>query len=241
MKKVFELIPLYSIFVLFYQVLNPFTLYQTTTHNYLDRSGLFFQKMSNIYIDLPHLLPSYIKVKGNEVYLPNIIFLLLAGFIIIFSSKKFDREITAHAGPILFLIIFVLFSLFPKVELYNPVKVRTDSGLKFILHGNRYPKKDIIKSAETEILESKRIVISTLKPVKKVNFFVAGETSEPDQIKMFDSKGKTAQKISKEIKNPVFTFNNPSFKRFRGRLYYSFFAETGAINSLPVILKIKPE
>jgi hypothetical protein len=87
-KKIFFLLPLYSIFVVIYQALHPFTLYQPTTHDSLIRPGLMFSQWSNLYINIPGLLPSFIKVEANFKYVPNLFFLALFILLIILALKK---------------------------------------------------------------------------------------------------------------------------------------------------------
>ena len=69
-KKMFLGLPLYSLFVVVYQTMQPFTLYQPTTHDTLVRPGLHFSELEQYVFDLPGLLPSYIKTD-NSGYLPN--------------------------------------------------------------------------------------------------------------------------------------------------------------------------
>ncbi len=125
-KKAFLVLPLYPVFVTAYQVLEPFTLYQATTHDSLQRAGLMFQNWSNTRIHLPALLPSFIKTD-NHGYLPNIIWLLTFALLVILSllpARAGARR--RHGGwlPVLvFAGIFSLCSLFPRLDLSSPQRL----------------------------------------------------------------------------------------------------------------------
>jgi len=115
-KKAFLCLPLYSLFVAAYQVLHPFTLYQPTTHDTLLRPGLMFQNWSNSRIDLPSLLPSYIKT-ANRGYLPNVVLLgifLLLVVLALVPWRSPGRRSGGLAPSLVFLGIFSLASLFPR-------------------------------------------------------------------------------------------------------------------------------
>ncbi|MEN8223253.1 MAG: hypothetical protein ABFR36_08345, partial [Acidobacteriota bacterium] len=179
-KKVYVLLPIYSFFIILFQIFNPFTLYQSTTHNYLDRNGLLFQKLGNICFDIPSFLPSFIKVDGNFRYLPNIIFLALFVLFIYFSLKKSEFKKSISPGLPVFIILFAVFSLFPRVSLYNPVKVKTKGGVQFLVHGNQYPKSDVIDEyvLSTRNSSTRTVTISTIKQMKKIDLYLYGHSNE---------------------------------------------------------------
>lgn len=222
MKRVFLYVPIYSVSVVLYQIFNPFTLYQTTTHNYLDRSGLMFQKLSNIYINISNLLPSFIKVDGNERYLPNILFIIFFVSLLIFSLKRTGKPGKSNYAALLFLILFAVLSLFPRIPLYNPVRVRTSSGLAFILHGNLYPKLDTKNNAYVDLATTSRVTLSTIKKIKSVVFIIKGKISPGSMFDIFNYDSKP-EIISEKSRNRLsFLIKEPLFKKFRGRYYYSF-------------------
>ena len=130
-KKAFLVLPLYPVFVTAYQVLEPFTLYQATTHDSLQRAGLMFQNWSNTRIDLPALLPSFIKTD-NHGYLPNIVLLLTFVLLVVLAllpTRAGARR--RHAGwlpVLLFAGIFSLCSLFPRLDLSAPQQAARAAG-----------------------------------------------------------------------------------------------------------------
>jgi hypothetical protein len=122
-KKALLRLPLYSLFVTACQVMQPFTLYQPTTHDTLLRPGLLFQQWSSSRIDLPSLLPSYIKT-ANRHYLPNAIFLGIFLLLVILSLTRGRfpkrRRTFGLAATAVFFGIFSLACLFPRPAQAGP-------------------------------------------------------------------------------------------------------------------------
>jgi len=221
-KKIYVLIPVYSFFITLFQIFNPFTLYQSTTHNYLDRSGLIFQKLSNIYFDLPSILPSFIKVDGNFKYLPNIMFLSLFILFIYFSLRKSEFKSRISPGLPVFIILFAVFSLLPRVSLYNPVKFMTNSGVPFLIHGNQYPKTDVMDEYVLTARNSsaRTVTISTIKELKKMDLHMSGHTNE-GTIEIINFS-RPIQEIS--IRNGIeksVILENLKYKKMGGRFFYT--------------------
>ncbi len=221
-KKIFIFIPLYPFFITLFQIFNPFTLYQSTTHNYLDRSGLLFQKLGNIYFDLSKGVPSFVKVDGNFKYIPNIIFIMLTIIFILLSLKKSEYFRIKYISTFLFILMFTLFSLFPRVPLYNPVKVKPGVGLPFLFHGNRFPKTDAVGKFVLFLPggSDKSVTLSTIKEVEKIKLrFYGNEDSGTVKVVNFnkiDKEVKIIAKMEKEI-----SLTSPDYKRKKGRFYYT--------------------
>jgi hypothetical protein len=119
LKRLFLYVPLYSLAATVYQVIQPATLYQPTTHDTLSRPGLMFQQWSNLHIHLPDLLPSYIKVD-NSGYLPNAVFLVLTLLALAFSLLAIRTKSIRWFLVPAFLAAFSLLSLFPRPDLVRP-------------------------------------------------------------------------------------------------------------------------
>jgi hypothetical protein len=141
-KKVFILIPVYSLFLTVYQLFNPFTLYQQTTHDCHIRAGLLFQNQSNLYFNISNYLPSFAKVNGNFKYIPNVVFFVFLILFIIFSIRK-SKNNNLQTLNILYIFVFSVFfiivSLFPKFPLNNYVKVKNmnkKNTVPFMLYVN---------------------------------------------------------------------------------------------------------
>ncbi len=122
-KRAFLTLPLVPLFITAYQTLEPFTLYQPTTHDIMARSGLMFQNWSNSRIDLPALLPSFIKID-NRGYLPNAVFLavflLLTALALVPWRAQIARRSRGIVPLLVFLGIFSLGSLFPRLDRSAP-------------------------------------------------------------------------------------------------------------------------
>ena len=171
-RKGFLVLPLYSLFVTVYQALSPFTLYQPTTHDTLERAGLLFQKWSNMRIDLPALLPSFIKAD-NKGYLPDIVFpavfLLLA---ILALAPGRHRAGGSRAGAVapalIFLAIFSLCSLFPRLDVSNPRALTGPRDLPCMVYFD--PPAAPAGDADTWLCSSAgcRMRIESLVPLKSI-------------------------------------------------------------------------
>ncbi|MGQ9618210.1 MAG: hypothetical protein ACUVUG_04515 [Candidatus Aminicenantia bacterium] len=64
----------------------PQFLYQPTTRDISERAGAIFLYLSNLYINIPSLLPSFLKIP-NLGYIPNYIWILIFIILLIFYKK----------------------------------------------------------------------------------------------------------------------------------------------------------
>jgi hypothetical protein len=222
-KKLVLYLPVYSIFIVIYQVFHPFTLYQSVTHINLNRPGLMFQQWSNIHINLADLLPSFVKVPGNFSYLPNIIFLLLIIVFIFLALKKTGNYRLRFISIPIFLVLFVIFSLFPRVPLYNPILLTKEGALPCKIYGESYyPTRARERKFE---LKGKREYAFTLSTAKPASFFVLelennGNTKYDAAVANFDRLLETTKSHAGKV-HKLF-IKNPRYKRFKGHLFYRF-------------------
>ncbi|MCK4932341.1 MAG: hypothetical protein KAT01_09250 [Candidatus Aminicenantes bacterium] len=102
---------------------HPHSLYQPTTSEFTSRAGEMFVHLSNMYIFLPHFLPSFIKVN-NIGYLPNYLW-VLAIVIFVCAYAFIKREMCLKRtfyyvfALSLLLLAFLLWVLFPRPSLYD--------------------------------------------------------------------------------------------------------------------------
>jgi len=150
-KKLFLLLPIYSIFITVYQVFNPFTLYQQTTHDSLIRQGLLFQKFGNLYFDISKLLPSFAKIDGNFRYLPNLIFFVFTILFIYFALRKSIKVNEKFLSLFLFVGIFTVISLFPKVNFDSSVYVKNDTKIPYKYYLDKINAVKVHSNGEFEI------------------------------------------------------------------------------------------
>lgn len=220
-KKLFYYIPIYSVAVMVYQVLNPFTLYQSATHTNLNRPGLMFQEWSSLHLNLPDILPSFVKVPGNFVYLPNVIFLVLMVVLIGLSLKKMKGRKLTFLPPVLFGVIFIFAALFPRVPVYNPIlQTKGDAGPCKIYGESRYPTK----TAERKFpLMGKREFMFTLSTVKAAPSLVLElENNEATSYEV------TVSSFDREIKKETvpasgmhrIVIEKPKYKKFGSNCFY---------------------
>ena len=110
---------------------NPSFLYQETTQGAAERGGGLFYLLSNLHFRLPSLLPSFLKVEDR--WPPNFVWLgALAALVLAYALLKPRpapvRErpsFAVHAGAAsaALVVVFVWIALFPRLILYNPVRV----------------------------------------------------------------------------------------------------------------------
>jgi len=221
LKSIFKSLPFYSIFIVIYQVFNPLTLYQTTTHDNLYRAGLLFQELSNINIYLPRLLPSYVKLNNNEQYLPNIIFLIILTLFIIISYKIYNKNHNKNLLKIslltLFSFLILMLSVFPKIPYYNTTHVKGINNLAYNIYGtSTYPKRVNERKFFTNNKGTYTYTFSTLREPKSIQLrFLNEERDFSAYIKAYNFDKKILEK--KLNGNKIFfNINKPKFKKFKG-------------------------
>lgn len=102
---------------------HPHSLYQPTTNEFTSRAGEMFVQLSNMYIFLPNVLPSFIKVN-NIGYVPNYLWILaLVIFVCVYTfirrEMRLKRAFYYVFALSLLLLAFLLWVLFPRPSLYD--------------------------------------------------------------------------------------------------------------------------
>ncbi|NOR12001.1 MAG: hypothetical protein GQ545_01985, partial [Candidatus Aminicenantes bacterium] len=102
---------------------HPHSLYQPTTSEFTSRAGEMFVHLSNMYIFLPHFLPSFIKVN-NIGYLPNYLWVLaivifVCAYAFIKREMRLKRTFYYVFALSLLFLAFLLWVLFPRPSLYD--------------------------------------------------------------------------------------------------------------------------
>ncbi|MGB6339147.1 MAG: hypothetical protein WBF32_05170 [Candidatus Aminicenantaceae bacterium] len=102
---------------------HPHFLYQPTTNEFTSRAGEMFVHLSNMYIFLPHFLPSFIKVN-NIGYVPNYLWILaivifVCAYAFIKREMRLKRTFYLVFALSLLLLVFLLWVLFPRPSLYD--------------------------------------------------------------------------------------------------------------------------
>ena len=227
LKKIALYLPVYSVLVVIYQVFYPFTLYQSATHNNLDRPGLMFQQWSNLHINLPDLLPSFVKVPGNFTYLPNVIFLVLLLVFIFFSLQKVSAlRLKFSAGwglSILFAILFVVSVLFPKIPAYNPIDITREDTPPYKIYGeSRYPTRALERKFELLKQEGHVFTVSTAKPAPFFVFEFENQNNGDYDVSVFsfDRRVKKTEIPARAVRK--ISIKNPRYKRFKDKCFYRF-------------------
>lgn len=223
-RRAFLAIPLYPLFVSAYQTLQPFTLYQPTTHDILTRTGLMFQNWSNSRIDLPALLPSFIKVD-NRGYPPNAlflaVFLLLTALALIPWRARIARRTRDIVPLLVFLGIFSLGSLFPRPSRSTPRQLTGPRDLPSRVFFEPAPAAG--NEPATWILPAGhcRVRIESLVPLKSLALRLENPRG-PEPLKMtvrlFDEK-IAEDRLPPGTSNRL-SLEQPRFKKIRNRYGY---------------------
>jgi hypothetical protein len=245
-KKAFFYLPLYSLFVAVYQTTQPFTLYQPTTHDTLLRPGLLFQNWSNSMIDLPALLPSYVKT-ANRGYLPNTvflgIFLLLVVFALTRGRSKSRSWCRGLAPTLVFLGIFSLSSLFPRPDLANPRQLLGPRGLPCQVYFN--PAAAAGSENATWIFSGQhcRLRIETLVPLRSVGLRLQNRSAlEPLEMVVILFDAAAARLGLQPGAWDQFLLDQPRYKKVKARYGYQFDlqAKSGLTGTAPAwLLELK--
>lgn len=193
-RRAFLALPAYSLFVTAFQALRPFTLYQPTTHDTLVRAGRMFQEWSNRAIDLPRLLPSYIKTD-NSGWLPNAAFLavfaLLTALALLRRRSGGRPRQRALASAAVFLAVFSLASLFPRLAATDPQLVPGPRGLPCgVFFDPAAARREGTASwlVAGEHSERRRVRIESLLPLKAIELGLENAGQEPleMEVRLFD-------------------------------------------------------
>ncbi|MFC2154987.1 hypothetical protein ACFLRB_00650 [Acidobacteriota bacterium] len=247
----YSLLFMYSLFVMIYQVLHPFTLYQPTTHNNLFRPGLMFQQWNNLYINITGFLPSFIKVDSNFVYLPNLLFLALFVFLILLALRKTthphdnsQQEVgikkTDWAFTLLFISLFLIFILFPKIPLYNATLVQKNGAQPFKIYGEtKRPGRAAEKIIDISGESSERYTVST---INEATFFLLEFVNEEEseiEIKIYNYDKLLKTETLQPLQNRQVVIEAPRFKRLKNLFFYQFTLFFTPRDTVPVRLKMQ--
>lgn len=192
-RRAFLTLPVYSLFITVYQALRPFTLYQPTTHDTLVRAGRMFQEWGNRVIDLPRLLPSYVKTD-NSGWLPNAVFLVLFALLTALAVRRRRAGLPqgrAAGAAAVFLAAFSLSSLFPRLAATDPQPVPGPRDLPGAVYLDPPAARREGPAAwlfAGERSERSRMRIESLLPLKSVELGLENAGQEPLEleVRLFD-------------------------------------------------------
>lgn len=226
-RRVFLALPLYSLFVTAYQLALPATLYQPTTHDTVQRAGMMFQNWSNSRIDLPSLLPSFVKVD-NRGYLPNALFLALFALLVVLALANKQRLRPSCCRGILaptlvFLGAFSLACLFPRLDRTHPQPIRGPRDLPCAVYFST-PAHPAAEAASWLCSGSRcRLRLETMVPLKAVQIRIQSRSSqEPLTVTaaLFDAQAPPLQLSSQALGR--LRWERPRYKRIKARYGYQF-------------------
>ena len=206
--------------------MQPFTLYQPTTHDTLLRTGLMFQNWSNSRIDLPVLLPSFVKT-ANSGYLPNTViplaFLLLVLFALMRRRAKSPSPWHSLVPALIFLVIFSLSSLFPRPDPANPQMLIGPRDLPCQVFFNPAAAPGGEKATWTFSGRHGRMRIETLVPLKSVAIGIENRSDrEPLDMTVFLFDAAAADFSLQPGAADQVRLDRPRYKKIKSRYGYQF-------------------
>jgi hypothetical protein len=222
-KKIYYYVPLYSLFVVAYQIFHPLTIYQSTTTRSLHRAGLLFQQWSNFHIYLPDFLSSFVKVGTNHRYLPNIVILALFAALVVIALLPLKKIRLGALFPVAFAILFALFVLFPRVPTYNPTLVERDGVIAHRIYGvGTFPTRMAERPFTCTRPGTYRYTISTFTPAPYFVFEYENQSDTPvtAALSNFDRSLRTDTLTPQ--KNHQWIIPAPQHNQINSLYYYQF-------------------
>jgi hypothetical protein len=228
-KKAFLSLPLYSLFVTGYQILQPFTLYQETTHDTLLRPGLMFQNWANSRIDLP-----------NPVFLA--LFVLLVGLALIPWRRNARRSDRRHgvASLLVFFGAFSLASLFPRPDLADPQRLVGPRDLPCQIYFQPAVWSGGEEATWLSSLGRCRMRIETLVPLKSIQIGIRNRSASRPlgmTVALFDKMQSYRQMPPGA--SGEFRFDQPAFLKLKNRFNYQLELAAGAPAAWRLRLKLR--
>lgn len=220
-KRAFLALPLYPLFVTVFQVLEPSTLYQATTHDTLVRQGLLFQKWSSLGIDLPALLPSFIKAD-NRGYLPNLVIPAIFALLVVLALVPWRRRSRIPAAALLFAGAFSLACLFPRPNRTAPQEVSGPRGLPCQVYFQP-PLGETDGGWDLTGRRRVRLLVEALVPLKEIALLVQNRSAALPldfDARLFDARSagpSVAPGAASRIR-----LIQPAGRRIGARRYYQF-------------------
>ncbi len=223
-RKAFLALPCYAFFVSAYQALEPLTLYQPTTHDTLMRTGRMFQDWSSRFIDLPSLLPSFIKTDNRD-YLPNTLFLLLFVLLAVLALTRSRTGAARRAGAIVpvlvFLAAFTLSSLFPRLGTADPQRILGPRDLPCRVYFDPPAQPGGEKAAWLCRGRACRLRIETMVPLKSIELRLHNR-SDRDRLavdaSLFDGAAQSRELAPRAAASILLA--EPRAKRLKARYGY---------------------
>jgi hypothetical protein len=192
---------------------------------------LLFLQWSNSRIDLPVLLPSYIKT-ANRGYLPNTvflgIFLLLAALSLVRGSRGKNRGRGLPACILVFFAIFSLACLFPRPTRIDPQVLPGPRGRPCQVYFEPAPAAGGVKSSW--LCSGRRCRLRLESPVPLKSLEIRVQNRSPREalamtVLLFDAARANWQLPPGGMEQ--IRLDRPAFKKIRARYGYQFELRAG--------------
>jgi len=187
---------------------NPTFLYQPTTNEFTSRAGEFFVSLSNMYIFLPRLLPSFIKVN-NLGYIPNYVWILaIVAFACVYAivKKKFEIKTSFYYvfASVVLGFAFLMWSLYPLPSLYPSRTFRYSPQMALGFYLSPMGKGVVVKDNKQEFYLHRendyKILFSSRRKLEHIQLAFGSDKGEYEtRISFFDMpffKGRTSFETS---------------------------------------------
>lgn len=203
-----------TLFLEFFLFKYPQFLYQPTTKGITQRAGDLFLYLSNLYLNLPSFLPSFIKIP-NTGYIPNYFWLVFLILLLMFYKKLKGLMKLRGVLPIGFSIFFIFtLVLFPRIRYIRAqeLPIGYEKGIFFSLSRNIH-----FNNNEFFVLKDDRYYIPflTKEKLKKIIFSFHSEDYFDISLKIFDIPFHNGT----SMKGSVF-YEDPPFFIYKGKKLY---------------------
>ena len=194
-------------------LLNPYFLYQPTTHEFTSRAGDFFVYLSNLHFFLPPFLPSFIKIN-NVTYFPNYLWILAISAFVLFyihckKNGSLKRGFHFSFTFMLLLACFFLWVLYPRPLAYTVQTVHYSPQRALGFYPSPLERGVVAKQSGALYLhfqKSYSFPFSSKAPLEKIKILFGSEKGEYEvKMTFFDLplyEGKTTHEKKELVLSP---------------------------------------
>ncbi len=203
-----------TLFFEFFLLKYPQFLYQPTTKGIAQRAGDLFLYLSNLYLNLPSFLPSFIKIP-NTGYIPNYFWLLFLILLLIFYKKLKDLRKLEGILTIGFSVFFIFtIVLFPRIRYIRTqeIPIGSEKGIFFSLSRNIH-----FNNKEFFVFKDDRYYIPflTKERLEKIIFSFHSEDYFDISLQIFDIPFLNGTSMRGSA-----SYENPPFFDYKGKKLY---------------------
>ncbi len=228
-KRIFLNLPLLSFVIIALQLSAPYTLYQSSTHEFTTRASWFFTRFSTLNFRIYKFLPTFLSGGRNNFNTINIIFLsfifILVALTIIFINKKSSFKIKKIL-PTVFILILLPFFLSPSFPI-NKGGLKIKENL--YIFGLNINELNFIKKGEIPLIKNgyKILGITSKNRIRNIELTINNHTEDKISFSLLN--------YAKDInispnKSKIYLLKDIKALRYKGYFLYSFYIKPKNIN-----------